>query len=134
MCLLSDKVLGAMSFADGKARNTGAGSREWIEAITLAEQIAEVQSIFGAKIVINAHAELIVVLAKSLCGCECIGAGGRQGIEGQQFLGNGIDEGQLIIRNRLAGEFIEELAGRIGSTSSVDAYPRNIKTPALLRA
>src|SRR5882762_618632 len=57
-----DEILRTMIFANRKSRDIRAGGGKRIENISLAENVAEVQDVARAQIVIQAHSELIVAV------------------------------------------------------------------------
>jgi len=99
-------------FADGKAGNVGAGGRKRVDYISLAENVAEVQSVTGSEVVIEANAELIVVGGLAERGDKSIAAGVGRRKKRQKILRDGTDEGNLVERQRLRRrrEDIVELA------------------------
>ena len=89
--LLRDKILRAIILAHGKARDIRAHRRKRIRRRAAAEHVAEIQSVGAGKIMIEAHAELVVVLAQSLRGDESVFAGVWQRKKRQDIRRNRID-------------------------------------------
>src|SRR5580765_454917 len=90
-----------MFFAHRKSGNVGAGCGKGVDDISLAENVAEIQYVPRGQIVIEAHAELIVVGGFILGGDESVVTDVGLRVVPQQVLRNGIDERQLVERERL---------------------------------
>src|SRR5262245_5300876 len=100
-----------MLFANGKSGDVRAGSGQRIDNVTLAKDVAEVESVARGEVVIEATAELVVVGGFALRGNECVVAKVRKRIKGQDGLRDRINEGHLIERQRLGRrrEEVEDL-------------------------
>src|SRR5580704_4718502 len=70
--LLSDEILRAVELADRKARHVRTLRRKWIGRRTAAVHVTEIQSVGGSEVVVDAHAELIVVVDQALRSGESV--------------------------------------------------------------
>ena len=135
MGFLGYKILGAIVFVDRKTRNIGARRREWIGRRSGAVHVTEIQGVYRGQIVIESHPELVVGLAQGLGGGKCIEptVGRWEREKGQNILRNGIDRGQLVIRNRsrLAGCKTVELVVRIIAEAPAKALRAHLGKIAL---
>ncbi len=102
---LGCEVLRASILAHRKARHAGAGWRQWIKAISIQKHITETQLIAGRKVLVNANAERVFVLAQDLGGIVQVQhavriRGVRQSVKVQHILSVGVDERHLATRQR----------------------------------
>jgi len=123
VCLLRDKVLRALIFAHGKARNASPARREGIDLRELVEHVAKIERVARIEIVIHLDAELVAVIAQSLRGGKEIRPRVGKREEAQQVFGDGVDlvAGNLIVRVGSVRENVEELVRRIVAEAGSEA-------------
>ena len=119
---LSDEILRALILAHGKSRHAGAGRGNRIELIALVEHVTEIQGVRLSQVVIEADAELVVVLGDDLRGGEEIGAGVGEREEAEETGGEGVDVGELVVGIRLVEEDVEELVIGIVAEASGESF------------
>lgn len=126
--LLGYKILRPLVHANRKSRDVCPIARKRVGLAALPEAVAEVQSVAVGEVMVNADAELVGIADERLSADVDEWAGIGERIIGQQILGNGIDERQLVVGNRLARELIEKLATLTDLTCRiVDAQTLGIK-------
>src|ERR1700722_1472617 len=131
---LPDKVLRAIILAHGKAGHVGPHRRKRIGRWPAAVHVAEIQRVGAGKIMIEAHAELVVILAQGLGSDESIGAGVGQREKRKDVGRDRVDwpeQGHLVERHRHAkkGELLLSVIAQAAAVEAGGAFLAEVALP-----